>query len=1775
MKDNKYRLFLYKPAAAGFLTDSAEYRAEFLGELQVDNLQANIKLQEISTLSFTLPENILGQLNTRIDDVLDSYVVELWYGKLEGNLGADYFPEQGDRIRFIVTKSILNYSEGIKTYSYEADSLEYFLEFKQIFNWPGIKVKDYYRTIRYNKTTSKFTEVESIGSSDYTILTSSNSNQTKYITVPTTYGATDKAPEPFEIFLYQYRRNTDDTVNSENSIVEFSRDINDPLFKEGFYVPVLNNEGKVTALNIALPDNIADFGSSNPNAIFEMFLYDNPLKRKIAIVTEKTDQENEAQKQSVLTAQTVETKFTVLLQVENNSNIAFARRSLLGSRIETGQKITASGVPQGTTVLSVEPEKGGKLKITISNNYTGSNKTIPFLFISENIVYITPPTPPLDPVIEYNFSTQLIYSIHGLKLEQILLGTQETRNQSNQIDNSVLNIDGILYDTGFTIGTIHPEIAEKFRSNIELKNITAYEAIKSLAESFDAIVTYDTINKTISFYPDKNEEVFTNNGLIITKENYLKNISNDINATKVITKAYAAGKDNLGVQLINPTGGGAWEDYSYFLDSHYVEFDKNNLLAITANSNTGIQFTSFPFGTLARWIEATEANKLAQWQYARDYFHAILLGDLVSSISAYNTRYYNFYKLRDQALSQFVKEETRYYEFKATEYKYKYIYEYYIKLNKNTPTTESPQLEIDYKKKYDDAVDASAEALKEINKLHYSLFNTRIDGSIAVSGDSDFSVLDTIAQNSFASKISEIQSFLDKTKWQINLEKLKAFEKDAVMSDSKIDNEFDLMEALETFVKENCIPVVTLDIGVADFLSSYQSKVDWDKVKVGDIINIYYPDFNIDTSAQIREASINFQSNSLSFVISTYRQYSQLPLSFIKKQIRRNYNENTNKLLYSHDSDVYSGEVTNEISEKVEEKGFEASTTTFKFGARAITGETSSEISEEGFTSSVIGVDPLLEVFIYSQEKTLSIADGTLTAKNIVKANDVLQFTSEVEVSGDNGFVIRKIESNGAVVPQVYIDTNGNAVFAGTLEVGSSAYNQVVALAGEGTTVFSAGSLEEFNLITTANQNDILLITASFNIGTTLYVKDDIYKYVNNNWVEDLLLSNKITGSVAGWKVDSTTIASNSAGFSGPNVVLNNAGWIGLRKNSYGSPTTGAFLGIDTEDSNKTKFNVGSETRYFKFDGTDVLMSGNLSIGQTSIGYNNNGIFLGFDASTPVLSLKPTSGTNGLTWNGSVLSVTGAITATSGTFTGTVNANAGNFTSTVSIGSSTTDGKLKIGRGTDANSIFLDGKNLNTDTAIYSGTTTFGMGTGFYMDASGRFSLSNKLSWNPSTSLLSVDGDIGGTIGSLTVGNISITSGGIVGTNGSATTFSLSSGTGGGFIGGFNFDNQKLTADNLTLLGGSSPYLYFGNQTPAYNATGVFTGIVSGTPRLSLVAGSGTAGFLRYNPGSTFDLELGGNAKVGPLFVGNADGSFTNYDTGNGGLIYSAGQTSSLSASGHFVTLNINPSIQPLEIAGAGLTINSGSPSFSINFYTELDAGGSIIKTFSVDFGDEEFPFPSEYTIRNAKSIRVTMSGSGSTFVSSIGVAGYKPILSTGEFFVNSIGGAKLNKLVFSRNTAPSQDKLVITTQATGSSDRVITLTTPVNPIIANRVIRLPDENGTISLGGVFIAAYQNVLFGNFTSSFNISGFRHILVQGWNYDIVTIKRFETWVDLTDANQLSTVNTQIRSVRYVWDRSGIFANTFETRRDSATTMSVRTDAGGGDENQWNWRITGWR
>ncbi len=160
-------------------------------------------------------------------------------------------------------------------------------------------------------------------------------------------------------------------------------------------------------------------------------------------------------------------------------------------------------------------------------------------------------------------------------------------------------------------------------------------------------------------------------------------------------------------------------------------------------------------------------------------------------------------------------------------------------------------------------------------------------------------------------------------------------------------------------------------------------------------------------------------------------------------------------------------------------------------------------------------------------------------------------------------------------------------------------------------------------------------------------------------------------------------------------------------------------------------------------------------IGAGVIGYDRPGVFMGVVSSsispkTARFSLKNGSsgaGERSFLWDGNNLEINaGNLTLTPAgdlSVTGTINATAGTFNNTITV-------------GTNADKITIVGGATAAGTKIHSGVGTYASSnTGFYMDASGRFSLGDKLSWTPSTSVLSVNGTItaaDGTIGGWSIG---------------------------------------------------------------------------------------------------------------------------------------------------------------------------------------------------------------------------------------------------------------------------------------------------------------------------------------------------------------------------------------------------------------------------------------
>jgi len=92
------------------------------------------------------------------------------------------------------------------------------------------------------------------------------------------------------------------------------------------------------------------------------------------------------------------------------------------------------------------------------------------------------------------------------------------------------------------------------------------------------------------------------------------------------------------------------------------------------------------------------------------------------------------------------------------------------------------------------------------------------------------------------------------------------------------------------------------------------------------------------------------------------------------------------------------------------------------------------------------------------------------------------------------------------------------------------------------------------------------------------------------------------SGAIGGWTIGSTTISSSTLTIdsSGPSIRSGKA--------SYSDTTTGFWIGLDSNDSNKPKFHFGSSTQYIRWSGTALeINQPTLSTTWSEPAYNNTG----------------------------------------------------------------------------------------------------------------------------------------------------------------------------------------------------------------------------------------------------------------------------------------------------------------------------------------------------------------------------------------------------------------------------------------------------------------------------------------------------------------------------------------------------------------------------------------
>lgn len=104
---------------------------------------------------------------------------------------------------------------------------------------------------------------------------------------------------------------------------------------------------------------------------------------------------------------------------------------------------------------------------------------------------------------------------------------------------------------------------------------------------------------------------------------------------------------------------------------------------------------------------------------------------------------------------------------------------------------------------------------------------------------------------------------------EIDLKILNKFVKEDSWDDETCIDAEELLERSKVHIKEINTPLITFKTDIIDFLNVVESQHDWDKLRLGDFINIFYSKFNIDIEVRLIKITHSIDDNNLEIEFST------------------------------------------------------------------------------------------------------------------------------------------------------------------------------------------------------------------------------------------------------------------------------------------------------------------------------------------------------------------------------------------------------------------------------------------------------------------------------------------------------------------------------------------------------------------------------------------------------------------------------------------------------------------------------------------------------------------------------------------------------------------------------------------------------------------------------------------------------------------------------------------------------------------------------------------
>ncbi|WP_444965494.1 hypothetical protein [Sporolactobacillus shoreicorticis] len=445
------------------------------------------------------------------------------------------------------------------------------------------------------------------------------------------------------------------------------------------------------------------------------------------------------------------------------------------------------------------------------------------------------------------------------------------------------------------IGHIDDSLLSKTGS-FSIDDTTVLDAINTIATTFNAMVTWNTVNNQVNFY-DAESWQGRNRGFVISDKRYLTSLSENLSLDGMVTRLHLKGSDSVDAKTANPTGQDYIEDYSYFIGD-YATDENGKVLKHSDWMSDGL------CQALLDYKKKIEDNTETFDEYS---------ADLITQESKMTTLQTDMTTLKSSLaeiqdkINDAIKDKNYFYLSKSYDGK---GWSYRAPLDDSNKyivmaKADSPINAVVNKSAY--TIEENWKVIEKISDqkaLYFTLSSGQVFNNINLIvisiEDDEFTANDNEAallaeyniylkQDEMKAKQAEIETVDDQSMKDQNqitsinsvlsiennfsqdqMEELDQFVIDDTYSDSNATDAFTLMSNGKIHLATMQMPSDSFSLSLVNFLEIVECQRDWDKLYLNDVVTIKYDD-NLKIQANVNELDFDFGGGTINVVISNMK----------------------------------------------------------------------------------------------------------------------------------------------------------------------------------------------------------------------------------------------------------------------------------------------------------------------------------------------------------------------------------------------------------------------------------------------------------------------------------------------------------------------------------------------------------------------------------------------------------------------------------------------------------------------------------------------------------------------------------------------------------------------------------------------------------------------------------------------------------------------------------------------------------------------------------------